>query len=54
MWSVLDALAEHVDGPSLCDLSLQPGQELAPRWVIPAQVQRFCGIALGGCRKAES
>ena len=36
---VLDALAEHVDGPALGDFPLQPGQEDAPRRAVPAQVQ---------------
>ena len=45
---VLDALAEHVDGPALRDLSLQSSQELAPRRTVLAQVQRFCRVGLGG------
>ena len=52
MRSALDALAEHVDGPSLCDLSLQPGQELAPRWAVPAQVQRLGGNGLAGVEES--
>ena len=45
---VPDALAEHVDGPALRDLSLQPGQELAPRWAVFVEVQRLGGVGLGG------
>ena len=48
MRPVLDASAKHVDGPSLRDLSLQTGQEPAPRRTVLPQVQRFRGIGLGG------
>ena len=45
---VPDAIAQHVDGPSLGGLSLQTGQELAPRRAVLAEVQRLCGDGLGG------
>ena len=54
MRPVLDAVAQHVDHAALGDLALQPGQELAPRRAVLAEVERS---ATSGCvsrRKAES
>ena len=45
---VFDSLAEHVDGPAFRDLSLQPGQELAPRRTVLVQIQRSRRLGLGG------
>ena len=39
MRPVLDAIAEHVDGPALGDFPLQPGQEDTPRRAVLAQVK---------------
>ena len=47
MRPVLDALAQHVDGPAPGDLPLQSGQEPAPRWAVLSEVQRFGRVGLG-------
>ena len=44
--SVLDAVAQDVDGAALHDLALQPRQELAPRRAVLAERQRLGGVRL--------
>lgn len=46
--AVLEAMAQHVDGAALADLSLQAGQELAPRRAVLAKVERLGHAGLGG------
>ena len=43
---VPDAIAQHVDGSSLRDLSLQTGQEPAARRAVQVEVQRFGNFGL--------
>ena len=45
--TVLDSVAQHVDGATLGDLALQPGQERAPRGAAVGQRQRVDGLRLG-------
>ena len=51
MCPVPDAVAQHVDGATLVNLTLQPGQELAPRWTVLGQPQRFRNLRLGGSQE---
>ena len=47
MRPVPDAAAQHVDGAAPGDLSLQPGEELAPGGAILGERQRFGGLGPG-------
>ena len=53
MRPVPDAVAQHVDGATLGYLALEPGQELAPRWAVFGQSQRFGGFGLGSAQKGR-
>ena len=50
---VIHALADHVDGPALADLPLQPGQELPPRRAVLPQVQRCRDLGLRGAEEGR-
>ena len=45
--SVLDPVAQHVDGAALDDLALQPGQERTPRRTVLGERERLRGLGLG-------
>ncbi len=45
--AVPHAVAQHVDGATLGDLALQPGQELALRRTVRVQSQRVGSFRLG-------
>ena len=50
---VLDAAAQHVDGAALGDLSLQPGEELAPGGAVLGERQRFGGLGPGRAQEGR-
>ncbi len=43
---MLDAVAQHVDGAALADLTLQARQELAPRRAVLAEIERLGHLEL--------
>ena len=51
--TVLHALPQHVDGPALGDLPLQPSQELAPGRAILSEAQRRGSDRLSGVEEGR-
>lgn len=49
--AVLEAAAQHVNGATPGDLALEPGEELAPGWVVTVEFERFGNLGL--CRTQE-
>ena len=49
--AVLDAVAQHVDGATLGDLALEPGQKLAPRGAVLVQRRGLGDLRLGGVQE---
>ena len=44
--AVLEPVAQHVDGAAPGDLALEPGEELAPGWIVAVEFERFGDIRL--------
>ena len=51
--TMLDALAQHVNGAAPGYLTLQAGQESAPRGAVLVQTKRVCGLGLGSSEEYE-